>query len=272
MKIYRVAADFYQPNFMRTFGYKHSFESIYYKLGYTPFYGGIERGYANNIGIRMKEEGKFFFLFPEDAYECARDIMCYQFPELYSWTSKILEYDFPIEVVLKLVGYGIYDSGNLETIETNIPKSEFSNDKIMSSDIDKAIKDEIFKIVCAEILEFLNYFREKQNKTLINRDDFIRKVEKEDRFYHEFMNDNIELYKSSHLTGNYWNMCMVADSICGMYTNSSKDTEENLRENGLILDFSSDSFSRRREILREIKKGDIDKAKILLLDYNKRKR
>jgi len=270
MKIYRVATEFYDPYFLRTFGSKHRFESIYYKLGYTPFHGRVEPGYANSIGSRMKEEGKFFFLFPEDAYNCARDIVCYQFPEIYSWTAKILEYDFPIEIILDLIGYGLYSFGDWKIIETNIPKSKFLGDRIMSNAIDKEVKDEAFGMTCNEIFEFLNAFRKRQNKPLINYDDFLQIIIKNHRFYSEFMNDNLELYKSPHLTGNYWNMCMVAEKYT-RYTNRSDDTINDLSEKGLVLDFSDDAINRRNGILCEIEKDNLDKAKKLLLNYNNRK-
>lgn len=271
MKIYRVAADFYDPYFLRNFGHKHSFESIYYKLGYTPFHGEIERGFVNNIGERMQEEGKYFFLFPEAAYKCARDIVCHQFPEIYSWTSKILEYDFPIETVFDLIGYGVYHFADWQEIETNIPKSKFCGERVMSNTMEEEYKKEAFKMACNEIFEFLNSFRKMQNKALLNYDDFIQKVVNQDRFYDDFMNDNLELYKSPHLTGNYWNMCMIADERF-LRTNLSGDTVKDLSENGLVLDFSHNAITKREEILCEIRKDNLNKAKRLLLNYNNRKR
>ena len=62
IKIYRVLKDHLAIGHVHTGSYHP--DDLYAYLGYTPFYGKIDHGFANNIGYNQCEEGKYFFLFP----------------------------------------------------------------------------------------------------------------------------------------------------------------------------------------------------------------
>lgn len=116
---------------MYDFGYI-SFEDVY------PFYTQNEE--ITNTFKLANENYKFFFLFSYDALMCtfsSIDGYCYA-----KWNFELLEYNIPIEILLKYCGYGFYNGKS--HVEFCIPESEFNKNSSKKLDI-KLLENKLSK-------------------------------------------------------------------------------------------------------------------------------
>ena len=261
IKVYRVLKDHLAIGYAHTLTYHP--DDLYAYLGYTPFYGRIRYGFANNIGYNQREEGKYFFLFPEDALLCSPTLLYGQ-----CFTAKIVEYEFPIEEVFYNIGYGEYDNRSIHhhwVTEFTIGKSKFTGKKISSKDINEELKRQIISRSYGEICDLLGenkmgkyfpqhpeVFSEEVAGWLISRSK-------------KFINHEAELKETKEMTGRSWTIINF-----GCDENNFVEVNiEHLANNGLILDTSED-FERWRENVA-YKFGCIkdapDRAKKMIKEY-----
>lgn len=100
MKIYRAVPDSFVTGKKMNQHFLTGVEDIYYMSGYTSFLG--KRGFHdfNNLVIDQNKDGKYFYLFAEDAIEEASKLIR-GFHRLSMDTCSLLEYDVPEDMILK---------------------------------------------------------------------------------------------------------------------------------------------------------------------------
>ena len=236
IKVYRVLKDHLAIGHVHT-GTYHP-DDLYAYLGYTPFYGKIDHGFANNIGYNQCEEGKYFFLFPEDALLCSPTLLYDQ-----CFTAKIVEYEFPIEEVFYNIGYGEYDNRSIHhhwVTELTIGKSKFTGKKLSSKDIDEELKRKIIQESYKEVYELLG---ESKMKEYFPKEDFSKEVaERLNSRSRKFIDHEAKLKETKEMTGRIWTVINF-----GCDENNFVDVNiEHLANKGLKLDTSKE-FERWRE-------------------------
>ena len=84
----------------------------------------------NSLADDLSEEGKYFYLFAEDAIIQGNDLLG-KYHRLTIDTFLVVEYDIPKEIILKNIGYGDYTEGinPLYLIESYIERSDLGNKK-----------------------------------------------------------------------------------------------------------------------------------------------
>lgn len=262
IKVYRVLKDHLTIGCCHTLTYHP--EELYAYLGCTPFYGNIRHGFANNIGYRQIEEGKYFFVFPEDALLCSSALLnndCY--------TAKIVEYEFPLGDVFYNIGYGEYENRSIHhqwVTEFTVGKSVFTGEKLSSKSIDDELKRKITEKSYDEINDLLG---NNKMKEYFPKDDYcFEKLEKRFNFRSEkFINDEANLIKSNEMTGRIWTIINF-----GYDKSNVKDVNiEHLANNGLVLDCSNDFKNFRRDVGYlfgcDGSSSGPDKAKKLIMTY-----
>lgn len=126
MKIYRVVPNgLFEICKLRN-GEFIGLEAIYYGMGYTSFLEKKVCHAYNNIYKNINEEGKYFYLFFEDAVRENHNLMTH-FHGLNTNDFFIVEYDVPGELMLKNIVFGDYNEGIMPwyIIETYIEKKLF---------------------------------------------------------------------------------------------------------------------------------------------------
>ena len=142
MKVYRIAMEgtCYKP--LSGIG-RSSLESLYYEMGYI-LTGNKYHGSANNICDRIGRDdtGYYYFIFLEDALHFA------VYTQKPAATLKIMEFDFPEDVVYSLIGWGGYhyaDGYNYDKrAETYISDSKIDGGHVLTTDIDEYEKKKTF--------------------------------------------------------------------------------------------------------------------------------
>ena len=297
MKVYRVVPEVLS---YRPYGSHYdSLESLYYELGYISFNGCINEGYGNNICDRVKTEGKYFFIFLEDAaFYITQNLR-----EVDTW--KLMEYDFPEEVVYSIIGWGGYGYdldlhlGYNKRAETYIEKSripgvshsssEISREKkevIMISDYRRSYATEVeyernnnvsFERDVCDICEdpytyFLEWLKETygENYADVNSltDEDIHNMIDERALgplINNFLIGENEIIKTPAITGKSaillyeWTRCEIPQLF--------KYNTETLIKSGFNPDYSKDGVAARQEYTRLIEEKQIKKAKKLLKEY-----
>lgn len=172
MKVYRAVPDSFVSNRKLEQKSLWSLEEIYYQVGYSSFVGKMEYHDYNNLAKDIKNEGKYFFLFAEDAIKEASYLIG-GYHRLNMDTCLVVEYDIPEELILKMIGYGDYtkDIQSLYLIESYVEKNDFGNLTITTDEISSEGKKEILIktlneslkriLECqsyCDMLEYLEYF------------------------------------------------------------------------------------------------------------------
>ncbi len=264
MKVYRIVRNYIDPNFIMY----NDFQSIYYDLGYMSFSTIINPWYANTLRSRIKEIGNFYFLFLEDALNFINfNIAC-------SDTLKLLEFDFPEELVFSLIGVGEYGDGyNLGKYgypcsEVYINKSSIQGEIVNSCDIPK---EKVKEIVLNDLKNTLQIQIDCQYYSALLRD--IKKLpikslndiktKEFNKLYNkcceEILKDNRQVIKTPYITNK---SCMLACNY-----NQSHNDKRNIVNNkiltkaGFEINRSAEWRKLKLEIARMIENDDIDEAK-----------
>ncbi len=263
IKIYRVIKDHLAIGHVHT-GTYHP-DDLYAYLRYTPFYGKIRYGRANNIGDRQSEEGKYFFIFPEDALMCSSALLYDQ-----CFTTKIVEYEFPINEAFRNIGWGEYENRGILhhwVTELTIGKSDFTGKNLSSKDIDEELKRKIIQESYKEVYELLGESKMKEYFPK-NKDDFSKEVaERLNSRSRKFIDHEAKLKETKEMTGRIWTVINF-----GCDENNFVDVNiEHLANNGLVLDTSKD-FERFRNDVGYLFYCDADnrgpdKAKEMIKTY-----
>ena len=256
IKIYRVLKDH-----LTTGGSMYFADDLYAYLGYTLFDGEINYGFANNIGYNQCEEGKYFFLFPEDAIMCSTTLLYDQ-----CFTAKIVEYEFPIKYVFYNIGYGEYENDSIFhrwVTELTIGKSRFTGKELSSKDIDEELKRKIIQKSYKEVYELLG---ESKMKEYFPKEDFSKEVaECLNSRSRKFIDHEAKLKETKEMTGRIWTIINF-----GYNKNNFVDVNiEHLANNGLVLDASKDFGSFREDVAYMFGcDGDApDRAKKMIKEY-----
>ncbi len=273
MKVYRAVPDSFVSN--RKLDQKSlcSVEEIYYQAGYSSFVGILGRHDCNTLVKDIKNEGKYFFLFAEDAIREASYLIG-GYRRVNMGTCLVLEYDIPEELILKKIGYGDYttDIQSLYLIESYIEKDDFGKEAITTDEISmkektkiliKSLNESLKRILecqsCLDMLEYLKYFGGKKLETIIDNEQEIAKVLINSSFYNSFMNKKRELIQSSYITGkvvpvntSFWNEKFQNENQIGTYYQNM----------GIDCNFSKEQEQCKREILYYLKMVNYNKEKV----------
>lgn len=222
MKLYRVVPNTFSTGNRLDTEIIPGAEDIYYKMGYASFLG--QRGFHkyNNLFENSDtiEDGKYFFLFPEDAIKQGFYLLTkfHKFTAIESFY--VVEYDFPIDIVLEHFGFGDYksDSGIPNPlVEIFVEKKHFithPKEIISPSEIPGAKIDEILLTSLTEVLEHakdgydrLQYEDFAIKNYYMSFEDFVSNPKniqfelQNSRLRHAFHSLSGEIIKSPYLTG-----------------------------------------------------------------------
>ncbi len=258
MKVYRIVRNYIDPNFIMY----NDFQSIYYDLGYMSFSHIINPWYANTMCGKIKEIGNFYFLFIEDALNFTNfNIAC-------SNTVKLLEFDFPEELVFSLIGVGEYGETHnfgkygYPCSETYIYKSSIKGKTIDNTDI----KDEdIKKIVLQDLKQTIqiqidcqyygSILRNIKKYPVKSMNDI--KTKEFNRIYDEccaeILKDRRQIIKTPYITNK---SCMLAGNT--LHDNNINNSL--LEKNGFHIDKSSEWRKLKLEIARSLENNDTKTA------------
>lgn len=265
LKLYRVLKDHLTIGWLHTCTYHP--DDLFTYMGYTPFYGDIRYGHANNYGCRQYEEGKYFFLFPEDALFCSNILLNGE-----CFTAKIVEYEFPLDYVFYNIGNGRYENGywspRYYINECTIGKSFFTGEKNFSKDIGEKLKKNAIQKSYDEICEIVD---DDVMKKYFEKEGLFKKIEKKLTMREkQFINANIEIIKSKEFTGRTWT---IINRGFGK-TNVKPINIEHLANKGLILDYSEDAKKFRDEVVYLLSSdgsGPNEAKKLIMTYYNNKK-
>ncbi len=216
MKVYRVIPDTFLVDSRIEEIPPKATEGIFYKMGYTSLSSTVKHT-TNTIYKDLNQTiGKYFYLFFEDAVKIG-----YSFLNDYHYhflnTFLILEYDIPLEIILKHFGYGIYTSTKV-LLETFIQKEDFGTKIFTTKDLKYNDKKETitkeFLISMENILEFGYDYSEEDFEFYFNQlnilcfnefKTFLQSEEKIETFLKDYMFNfnntiNRELIKSPFIT------------------------------------------------------------------------
>ncbi len=272
MKVYRTVPDSFVSNRKLEQKSLRGLEGIYYQAGYSSFVGKIGYHDYNNLSKDIKNEGKYFFLFAEDAIMEANYLISV-YHKLNMDTCLVVEYDIPEELILKIIGYGDYsvDIQSLYLIESYVEKGDFGNLIITTNEISIEEKTEILInslneslkriLECQsyfDMLDYIEYFGKKLESVIDNKQE-IEKVLINSCFYNSFISEERQLIQSPYITGkvvpvntNFWNSKFQNyDQIADYYQNI-----------GIDCNFSEKQKQCKREILYYLQQDNQDKVKV----------
>lgn len=273
MKVYRVVPNTFSTGERLDSSRIPGGEDIYYKLGYASFVG--ERGFHkhNNLFDESEqiEDGKYFFLFLEDAIKQGYYLLT-MFHYLRDVGSfYILEYDFPEEVVLKHFGYGDYLDKNgcaNPLFEVFIDKKDFSTgakevigtQSLSSKLIQKTLFDSFGDVLKAaerivafaptEFVLYDNYFEKNYWQgfyDVVDNSEITKDILVNSRLFSEFLQLSGKLIKSPYLTGNI--ISVNLEELMYKYSKWS-EVAEYFKLLGWRFDVSKEQKEFKSELLR----------------------
>ena len=275
MKIYRVVPDSFATNGRLNARELTGVEDIYYRMGYTSFVG--KRGFHefNTIVNHVKEEGKYFYLFLEDAILEGHHLIG-GYHRLRMDTFSVLEYDVPEEIIFKNLGYGDYTSDITKNLilETYIQKSDFASNTVSTTELSKEEKLKGILESFKESLVALNEFRfsslddifyykglfcDERLDSVIQSPQRLEDVLLSSSLYLLFLREKGELIKSPYLTGKVIpvNLRYISRNLGGF-----DKAAEYFQNQGFQCDFSLDHKDFKKELLYQLDCDTIDQEKV----------
>lgn len=273
MKIYRVVPDSFATGKRLNANEKVSSEDIYYKMGYIPFSNKRARHDYNNLHCEDKQ-GKYFYLFAEDAIQEGRTLINV-YHRLRADTFSVVEYDVPEDIIMKNIGYGDYthDIMPLFLAETFIEKCDLGSSIITSDQVEKneilrnlilVFTDSLKRIqeygfYAYEDNDFYKEYFDVNSLSSINDEEKIKNAILNSCFYSTFLNQQRELILSSYITGKTLpvNMRFISHEL-GDWEEYSKYYQRL----GVRCDFSKEHRAFKEELLNNIGKTDPDREQI----------
>ena len=220
MKIYRVVPSSFLTNQKLDSTELTGVEDIYYKMGYSSFVG--KRGFHafNTMCDSIDKEGKYFYLFPEDAIMEGNNLIG-NFHKLRANNFFVVEYDVPEELILKNIGYGDYtiDIMPWYIMETYISKTDLIGDITSTEVISLDKKTEYLVDGMNESLKIIKEFKDLEEimyynevlglplfsisslDSIINDKEKIKEILLDSNLYSSFLNENGQLIKTPYITG-----------------------------------------------------------------------
>ena len=262
-------------------------ESLYYELGYMYFNGKILQGFGNTISRRVKEEGRYFFVFPEDAlffiYQNLKEAEAF----------KLMEFDFPEEVVYSLIGWGGYAPQGYQEdrrAETYINKSLITGERTEGIIIDDETKKKLMITEFKNAYKKIIQYRKSLPNELFEKKDYDRSVKKvpswyikggyssidditddkvfeiiksQSEFYCiDFLYGNHEIIKTNSITGK--SAMLVYEWARRTPPELGKYNYQTMIESGFNLDYSKDGCKLRNDYVKLIDEKSYEEAKQLL--------
>lgn len=217
MKIYRVITNTFTTARVRLGLTPTALEDIYYDMGYISLLGNASLHKCNNIYENISGDGKYFFLFPEDAILIGNQLLKIYHGLFYIDTFLVVEYDVPNELILKNIGYGDYSNyWSRKILETFIEKEDLGN-KIITTDsigIERKTQsfinrfsDSIQKICDFNIYKQYDFdyyskvFETDDLNEIKNDRDKISEMLLNSELYRNFINKNLTLVETPYTTG-----------------------------------------------------------------------
>lgn len=261
MKLYRVVTDVldrYDPCMM---WHNELFEALYYQMGYTSFHISNEKrkeapGFNTEFD-KATDDGKYFFIYPEDAYKNAMDVIVCQTKHKIDFIgAKIQEYEVPFEIATKLIGYGYYNFG--DSAEVYVEKKDFPGEYISYEDIFYGARKKLAEESMRKSKEFYSKY-EKISDMMFER--HLKIVP------NMFEHHPVILVKTEFITGRSWDIYMnnngffssrqVFDEQTNRLINEGLFT--NLNENDkvkeeLVKSLHDSDFTRARSIIKNSKR------------------
>ena len=248
MKIYRVVPDsFVTGKRFNAHGHVSS-EDIYYRMGYIPFLDELAHHDYNNLQCKNKQ-GKYFYLF--------------------------VEYDVPIDIIMKNIGYGDYTRGIMPLFlaETFIEKRDLGSSIITSDQVKEnellkkiilAFKDSLKRIqeygsfAYADYQFYTDYFG-IYDLSSINDEEIIKNALLNSNFYSAFLYQQCELVLSTYITGKALpvNIEFISHKLGGL-----EEYSKYCKNLGVRCDFSKEHREFKEEFLSNIKKENPDNEQI----------
>ncbi len=182
-------------------------EDIYYNMGYTSFIDEVNtvgKEYdsipsLSTVSINRQSKGKFFFLYLDEALENCSTIIN-GFGNKDGYTYCLLVYDFPIDIIIKNIGYGYYEGHRREQVlETAIQINDFGSNISNSKQISdkeklKTLRDLLSNTLLTEI-ELFSHYSSYSVDTLIRYVDEFKDFDLKKLRNEEWLNSKIQSCK-----------------------------------------------------------------------------
>ena len=273
MKLYRVNPISLFSIYSEVQTKKLYTEEIYFNGGYiTKSSIQANKWSGNDIAPRIKNDGKYFYFFPEHAIQ----IGCNMYPG--ETILKLMEYNLPDEVAFKLVGTGLYYNAGYQTItcpETFVTYQDIGTTIINSSSLSKEEKLTLLKASAREVYNRINSGHDFIGVDDKSFEEIYKKLRKEDQdlifgahlIKKYLKTQNFDLIKNPLVTSNCWtfNTNFKKEGI------SSKLFEKNTKyfaEHDLPLFLNEEAIHDRELFSAEIYSGNVDKARSLINTYH----
>lgn len=273
MKVYRVVPDCFLVRGKKLdTSNKVYMEGIYYKMGYTTF-SLEERDYDFNDLQCENKQGKYFFLFAEDAVRNGQSLYN-SFHRIITDLLLIEEYDIPEDIVMKNIGLGDYSRDIMSSfcIETFIEKENFGNQEISTDQIDEkeklrflvyAFKESLNRMkeyrYCLDVEDAIDYYSDVFKVDILSstiNDEQIEKVLLNSEIYSTYLKQYRKLILSPLITKK------IIPLNLGFFHSVSGNLEEKINQYYQRLDVKCNFYSKEHEELKkEIVRNLEDKSK-----------
>lgn len=265
MKLYRVIANSFLSKQRLEEVNPTGLEGLYYAMGYTSFRGEKGLHTCNNIYKSITEVGKYFFLFFEDALKYGAGLLnglhCLNIIQSFT----VVEYDIPIEIILKNIGYGDYTNSIIKTyaIETYINKSDIGEKQLTPEEISieqrKAAIITFFQNTLRDLNIFqefslydyryyLEQFKEELWKVLENPDVMAKKVI-DSPIFKSILTSPRDLIASPFITGTYLQINQVYYYDKFIAYNNDEKIKDYFRKSNICCDLSREQQSFKEELI-----------------------
>ena len=274
MKIYRVVPDLFLTGKKLNLAKKNSFEHLYYKTGCTSFSDEVSVFDFNTLNTDYLK-GKFFYLFFEDAIE-EENRFIKGYHRLNADVCAILEYDVPLDIIMKHIGYGDYSIGirSIHLLETFVESSDIGSKEVMITDEEKInnivetfaetlqMLPEYGAFIISDLEYYTNLFGYKlsQYKDLSSVSlERIKEILLSSNIYSLFLNQRSELLSSPYITGK-------TVPLNDQYIFSKFRTQEEIstywQSFGITYETSKESLDFKEELLYQVSRVERDMTKI----------
>lgn len=277
MKIYRVIPDTFLTGSRLSSRELTGIEDIYYRMGYTSFLGRYGFHEFNNISEKITEEGKYFYLFLEDAILEGHQLIG-GYHHLRMDTFSLVEYDVPEDLILNKLGYGDYtfDITPKFLLETFIQKSDLgesiSNTNLSNEEKEvgllKSFQESLRSLqeVRFSSLSDMFYYKElfcnDKLEDVVDNQERLKDLLVSSSLYRLFLQEKGDIVKSPYITGKI--IPVNLRYLERTYGNWNK-VSEYFQDEGFQCDFSEEQEEFKKELLSQVRQKEVDSEKVKTL-------
>ncbi|MBO4246056.1 MAG: hypothetical protein J5892_04930 [Bacilli bacterium] len=247
-------------------------EEIYFNAGYIVKSNEPANKWVNlnNIASKVKNDGKYFYFFPEDAIKMG----CYT--HHFDFIFKLMEYDFPEDIAFKLIGNGYYiENDGKKLIPETLIEYQDMGDKVINSSTftnkeKMAILKESIKEPYNRLHRNLDWYKEQDFETVY------KDLCKTDRslFGAHLINQyckkqDFDLISNPQATTNSWTINSYYNKT-GTIDETYARNIDYLKEYHLPLFLDEEAIHDRELINNEIMNNDVPLVKKLINDYHQK--